>query len=319
MKRLAISLSVCLALVGWAATGHAKRGGGKTAAPAADDSAGGEGGEKAAPAEGAAGQGKEGAPASESLDTTGDEQVTKIEEDITGPKAQRPTTTLSWQDIVVVPRKAFLKGGRFEIAPIAGITINDNLLRHYMFALDINYFLTDALWVGLQGQYFVKQLTTQADLVGLQFNRLSTMNRLLYGGAFNMGYVPVYGKFAWFNKSILHWEIWASGGVGVTQTEVIARDPADQGKAFQNTALTPNFGLGSRFFLTDWLTVNFAIRDYLIIDRLEAVPDPDGMPPECTDKVSCKAAADSALVNNFIAYIGVGMYLPTKFTYKTPR
>ena len=47
MKRLAITLSVCLALVGWAATGHAKRGGGsKTAAPAAGDSAGGEGGEK---------------------------------------------------------------------------------------------------------------------------------------------------------------------------------------------------------------------------------------------------------------------------------
>jgi hypothetical protein len=43
------------------------------------------------------------------------------------------------------------------------------------------------------------------------------------------------------------------------------------------------------------------------------------MPPECTDKVSCKQAADNALVNNFIAYIGVGMYLPTKFTYKTPR
>jgi outer membrane beta-barrel protein len=316
MKRLAICLSLGVALVGWTATGHAKKGGGKGAAPAADGSAAGgegaaaEGGDKAA--------GKEGA-ATESLDTSEDQAPAKIEEDITGPKAQRPTTTLSWQDIVVVPRKAFLKGGRLEIAPIAGITINDNLLRHYMFALDINYFLTDALWVGLQGQYFVKQLTTQADLVGLQFNRLSTMNRLLYGGAFNMGYVPVYGKFAWFNKSILHWEIWASGGVGVTQTEVIARDPADQGKAFQNTALTPNFGLGSRFFLTDWLTVNFAIRDYLIIDRLEAVPDPDGMPPECTDKVSCKSAADSALVNNFIAYIGVGMYLPTKFTYKTPR
>ena len=317
MKRLAITLSVCLALVGWAATGHAKRGGGsKTAAPAADDSAGGAGGEKAAPAEGA---GKEGAPASESLDTTGDEQVTKIEEDITGPKAQRPTTTLSWQDIVVVPRKAFLKGGRFEIAPIAGITVNDNLIRHYMFALDLNFFLTDALWVGVQGQYFVKQLTTQADLVGLQFNRLSTMNRYLYGGALNFGYVPVYGKFAWFNKSILHWEIWASAGFGVTQTEVIARDPARQSEfAFQNTSLTPNFGLGSRFFLTDWLTVNFALRDYLIIDRLEPLPPTDGT-PECATSAACKATADSALVNNFIAYIGVGVYLPTKFTYKTPR
>jgi outer membrane beta-barrel protein len=310
MKRLAISLSVCLALAGSAATGHAKRGGGK-AAPAPDENAAA--GEGAAPAEGG---GKEAAPASESLDTTEGEPA-KIEEEIGGPKTQRPTTTLSWQDIVVVPRKKFIKSGRLEIAPIAGITINDNLIRHYMFAVDLNYFLTDALWVGLQGQYFVKQLSTQAELVGLQFNRTSTLNRYLYGGAFNMGYVPVYGKFAWFNRSIVHWEIWASGGVGATITEVIPRDPARQDRAFKNTALTPNFGIGSRFFLTDWLTVNFAIRDYLIIDRFEPVivpPDPD-----CLTAAECKSRADSALVNNFIAYVGVGMYLPTKFTYKTPR
>jgi outer membrane beta-barrel protein len=310
MKRLAISLSVCLALVGSAATGHAKRGGGK-AAPAADENAGGE---AAAPADSGD---KAAAPASESLDTTEGEPA-KIEEEIGGPKGQRPTTTLSWQDIVVVPRKKFIKSGRLEIAPIAGITINDNLIRHYMFALDLNYFLTDALWVGLQGQYFVKQLSTQAELVGLQFNRTSTLNRYLYGGAFNMGYVPVYGKFAWFNKSIVHWEIWASGGVGATFTEVIARDPARQSLAFKNTALTPNFGIGSRFFLTDWLTVNFAIRDYLIIDRFEPLAPTNGM-AECDSQAACKAAADSALVNNFIAYVGVGMYLPTKFTYKTPR
>ena len=88
--------------------------------------------------------------------------------------------------------------------------------------------------------------------------------------------MPVYGKFAWFNKSILHWEIWASAGFGVTLTEVIARDPARQDLAFKNTSLTPNFGLGSRFFLTDWLTVNFALRDYLIIDRFEPLPDRRG-------------------------------------------
>jgi outer membrane beta-barrel protein len=309
MKRLAICLSVCVALVGWTATGHAKRGGGKAAAPAADENAGG-GGEKAAPAGGEKEGG--GAPASESLDTT-DAEPAKVEEEITGPKTQKAASTLSWQDIVVVPRKAFLKGKRFELAPLAGVTVNDNLIRHYMFGVDINFFLTDALWAGVQGQYFVKQLSSQAELVGLQFNRTSTMNRLLYGASFNMGYVPVYGKFAWFNRSIIHWEIWASGGVGPTFTEVISRDPADQStKAFKNTALTPNFGIGSRFFFTDWLTVNFALRDYFIIDKFEPLA-------ECPDAPTCKANADTATVNNFIAYIGLGMYLPTKFSYKTPR
>src|SRR5262245_11394282 len=98
MKRLAICLSVCAALVGWAATGHAKRGGGKSGgAPAAEDSAG-EGGEKAGGAEGGDKAGGDKAPASESLDTT-DQEPVKLDEDITGPKQQRPTTTLSWQDI----------------------------------------------------------------------------------------------------------------------------------------------------------------------------------------------------------------------------
>src|SRR6185503_13745333 len=286
----------------------------KAAAPAADENAGGEGGDKAGGDKPARG---EAAPASESLDTTGEAAPTTIEEEIGGPKPQRPTTTLTWQDIVVVPRKQFLKSGRLEIAPIAGITVNDNLIRHYMFAADLNYFLTDALWVGLQGQYFVKQLSTQAELVGLQFNRISTMNRYLYGGQFNMGYVPVYGKFAWFNRSIIHWEIWALGGIGVTLTENISRDPADQdSKAFKNTAMTPSFAIGSRFFLTQWLTVNFALRDYLIIDKYEPLPDPNTGP--CTDATDCKNKAPGVVVNNFVAYVGVGMYLPTKFSYKTP-
>lgn len=317
MKRLAICLSVCAALVGWAATGHAKRGGGKSGgAPAAEDSAGG--GEKAGGAE-ADKAGGDKAPASESLDTT-EQEPAKLDEDITGPKAQRPTTTLSWQDIVVVPRKQFLKGGRLELAPFAGITVNDNLIRHYVFGGEFNYFLTDALWVGLQGQYFVKQLSTQAELVGLQFNRTSTLNRYLYGGSFNMGYVPTYGKFALFNKSIVHWEIWISGGVGATFTENITRDPAEQNmKGFKNTALTPNVGIGGRLFLTDWLTLNVALRDYIILDKFEPPPPTMAMPNECSTPEMCKSEAASVLVNNFMAYVGVGMYLPTRFTYKTPR
>jgi len=118
MKRLAISLSLSLALVGSAATAYAKRGGGK-AAPAAEEN--GAGGDNAAAEGGDKSAGKEAAPASESLDTTSAEgEPGKIDESLTETKKQGPTTTLSWQDIVVVPRKRFIKSGRLEIAPIAG-------------------------------------------------------------------------------------------------------------------------------------------------------------------------------------------------------
>lgn len=309
MKRPAICLLLTVAVVGWAATGHAKKGGGKAAAPGAAEEQAAAGGE----AEGEKAEAAAAAPASESLDTD-ETSPGKVEDEIAGPKAaNRPTTTLSWQDIVVVPRKAFLKGGRFEFAPMTGITVNDNLIRHYVFGLDLNYFLTDVFWIGLQGQYYVKQLTTQQELVGLQFNRTSTLNQFLYGGALNFGYVPVYGKFALFNRSIFHWEIWASAGFGVTFTEVIARDPALQSRAFTNMAYTPNVGIGSRFFIADWITVNFALRDYIVPDRFE--PNPN----TAMTSQQAKEDAEPALVNNLVFYAGVGLYLPTKFTYKTPR
>jgi outer membrane beta-barrel protein len=330
MKRPAISLLVWVALVGWAATGHAKKGGGKAAAPAddttaaADDKAGGDaaGGDKAAGEAGGKADtagGKEAAAPSESLDTD-ETQPAKVEEEVgANAKAARPASSGSWADIVVVPRKAFLKGGRFELEPFTGITVNDNLIRHFVFGANLNFFLTDVFWIGLQGQYYIHQLTTTEELLGSEFNRAPTLNQYLYGGALNFGYVPVYGKFALFNRSIISWEIWASAGVGVTFTKVIPRDPANDSLAFQNTDLTPNVGIGSRFFLLDWLTVNFALRDYFLPDKFEPLPNGQQANPAITTSDQAKANAHSELVNNVIFTVGVGFYLPTKFQYKTPR
>jgi outer membrane beta-barrel protein len=338
MKRPAICLFVWVAIVGWAATGHAKKGGGKAAAPApapaaaadqpADNSAGGDdsGDQKAAPANdakpaaGAKAGGAAAAP-SESLEAE-EGQPAKVEEDIGGggPKVVRSSSTLSWADIVVVPRKRFLKGGRFEIQPFTGMSVNDSLIRHYVFGADLNFYLTDVFWIGVQGQYFLKQLTNQEELVGLEYNRAPTLNQYLYGGSLNFGYVPLYGKFALFNRSIMHWEMWASAGVGVTITKVIPRDPANDSLAFQNTDLTPNVGIGSRFFLFDWLTVNFALRDYIVPDKFEPLKDgAQATPMAITTADEAKANAHSALVNNLMLYVGAGFYLPTKFQYKTPR
>ena len=76
-------------------------------------------------------------------------------------------------------------------------------------------------------------------------------------------------------------------------------------------------GVGARFFLFNWLTVNFMLRDYLFTDLYE--PAARGMDPALADPAAAKASADSALVNNFMFYAGIGLYLPTKFSYKTPR
>lgn len=220
----------------------------------------------------------------------------------------------AWDDIVVVPRKAFLKGGRLEVSPFTGITLNDNLIRHYAFGADLNFFLTDVFSIGLEGQYFVKERSDREGLVGLQYNRVPTLNRYLYSGVLNFGYVPGYGKFTLFNRYIWHWDIFVNAGVGLIWTEIIPRIAGEQ--TFQNMNITPDFGVGTRFFLNDWLTVSFAFKDYVFNDKFEPLDRKRG---EDIQAVKDRAADNTQFVNNIMFTASVGFFLPPSFQYRTPR
>jgi outer membrane beta-barrel protein len=218
----------------------------------------------------------------------------------------------SWEDVVVVPRKAFLKSGRLELFPGAGVSINDVLIRHYAFGGQLNYYLSDVFAIGVEGQYFIKERTDRESLVGLQYNRVATLNHYLWAGALNFTYVPAYGKFTLFNKFIINWDLYAQGGVGLIQTEIIPRVVGDA--TFKNNRIMPNVGAGTHLFLSNWLTFNFAVKDYIFNDLFEPT---DRMRGEAIAQV--QARAQSQLIQNVMLYAGLGLYLPTSFQYRTPR
>jgi len=221
-------------------------------------------------------------------------------------------TAARYRDIVVVPRKDFLKTGRLELAPFSGITVNDPLIRHYAFGGDLTYFLTDVFGVGLQGMYMLKEQTDREGLNGLQYNRTASINRYHWQASLNFTYVPIYGKFALFNRHIVHWETYASAGVGMIQTEIIPRRRAQ--KTFTTNAITPNAGMGIRLYLTNWLTANVAIRDYVFNDKFEPTNRTENQPIDVVQE-----NADPQIVHNIMVYAGVGFYLPPSFSYRSPR
>ena len=233
-------------------------------------------------------------------------------------KAQRPTTTLSWQDIVVVPRKAFLKGGRARVRAVRG----HHGQRQPDPPLRVRrrpQLLPDRRALGRPPGAVLRQAArpTQAELVGLQYNRTPTLNRTSTAARSTSGYVPVYGKFALFNRSIMHWEIWASAGVGATVTEIIPRDPAEQTRG-----LPEHRAHAERRHRQPVLPVRLADRELRAARlhlRRQVRADPIATRPGLTDTGDARRTRDSALVNNVMFYAGVGIYLPTKFTYKTPR
>jgi outer membrane beta-barrel protein len=228
------------------------------------------------------------------------------------PAAPGAAAQRSWQDVVVVPRKAFLKGGRLELFPFTGVSLNDVLIRHYSFGGNLNYYLTDVFSVGVEAAYYIKERTDRESIVGLQYNRIATLNRYLLSGSVNFGYVPGYGKFTLFNRYIIHWDLWVQGGVGLIQTEIIPRVIGDE--AFKNNRIAPNLGLGTHLFLSNWLTFNVALKDYVFNDLFEPTDRGQNEPI-----AAVQGRAQGQFVHNIMLYAGLGIYLPTSFTYRTPR
>jgi outer membrane beta-barrel protein len=214
-----------------------------------------------------------------------------------------------------VPRKAFLKKSRVEIAPFAGITLNDPLIRHYSFGGDLNYYITDVLSIGLEGQYFIKELSERESLVGLQYYLVPTLNKLKYHYALAFGYVPGYGKFGLFNKWIVHWDLTVALGIGRIRTEIIPRAFGD--KSFTNDNWVGHGGIGVRLFVLDWLTLSVTFRDYVYQDAFEFQGRTSDM--SIADVKTNSQEHQSQLVQNIMMFFSIGLYVPPSFTYRTPR
>lgn len=221
---------------------------------------------------------------------------------------------VSWQDIVTVIRKPFLKIRRWDLIPMLATTMNDNMVRHVSAGAQLSYYLTDVLSVGVEGQYYSKSFREPFDLVARQARRLPTINQYNFSGALNFHYVPVYGKFAILDKNIVTWETYFTAGLGITQSEVVPRDPRFPG--FTNLLITPNVGASMRFFLFKWMTVNVGIRDYLFVDKFEPV-NRDAMTNATAE--DAKENADSAFINNVMFQLGISFWLPPTFEYTTFR
>ena len=223
-------------------------------------------------------------------------------------------TPLSWQDILVVVRKPFLKQRRTELQPFVGTTMNDNMVRHYTVGGELAYYLTDVLAIGVEGMYYAHSFEEPFDLVARQARRLPTVNQYKWSGALDFHYVPVYGKFAVLDKKLITWEVYFTAGIGAGQSEVIPRDTKFPG--FTNLLIEPNIGVNMRFFLAKWLTVNVGIRDYIFYDHFEPTDRP-GMNNITATAQGASDHSDGALINNVMFQVGLSFWLPTSFEYTT--
>lgn len=238
------------------------------------------------------------------------------EGDVVTPTEQVGTGAANYSDIIVAPRIKYLKRRRLEIIPTYNVTMNSPMLRHHGLGAALNYYITEVLYLGLEGTYYRRQTLDRYFLVGLDQRVLPSVNQYDWSAMLYFGYVPIRGKFTLFNKVTAHWDTYVQGGAGIIRTEVIPRNPADNG--FSNYDIAGVVGLGTRLWFNRWFAFDAYIKDYLFADKLEPLTRTAG---DCVSSSDCAAAknADSQFTNNLVFGVGFSFFLPAGFEYKQPR
>lgn len=222
-------------------------------------------------------------------------------------------------EVYAVEQEFALKKGRFELNPYGAFTLNDQFVSHPALGLTANYWITNVLAVGINGNLFAG-LNVDSDF-NFQ-NRRATrvavpLTEYQWSAAAQFTYVPIYGKFSGFNAFIFNYDVYALGGVGALATRPIAVIDPDNRK-FES--FTPkidfNVGLGLRIAFNKWFAATLELRDHIYIEQLENIEvgrtQADQTNPDTW-------LGDKPLTNHIQAQLGVSIFLPFGFEYRLPR
>jgi outer membrane beta-barrel protein len=241
----------------------------------------------------------------------------------TVPSNEAVTPTLAPQEVYGVPRRNTLKRRRIEIMPTYNVSINNPLILHHGFGGNIAIYLSEALFIGLEGTYYYRQPTALTDryfLIGADQRVIPSVNQYNWSAFLDFGYVFASGKYALFNRWVGHWETYVSAGVGVFNTQIIPRNDPTSPDIFQSylfAGLLP--GIGARMWVNRWFAIDAYLKNYLFADNLEPTTRTNG---DCTPQHDCSVAkgkAQSQFTFDVTFGLGVSFFLPPGFEYKTAR
>jgi len=227
-------------------------------------------------------------------------------------------------DMFAVQQIYALRYHRFEVNPYFGVTMNDQFVAHPGPGLAINWYITNVLAVGVNGNFYAG-LNAASDF-NFQTSRAARIGEPIteyqWNANANFTYVPAYGKFAGFGDFIFHYDAYVLGGVGAISTRPIAVvDPDNRSFDFK-PKIAFHVGGGLRIFFNRWFAAMLEISDYIFFDELENPSvatgfGPDGR-PRAQDPETWLAEGTS-FTNNVQAQIGFSVFLPFSWEYRLPK
>lgn len=194
-----------------------------------------------------------------------------------------------------IRRRMLLRGGRFEIAPTVGFTLNDAFKRNILFGANLGYHITDTFALGVTAMGGVAFDTSLAeDVISLREERAEGFSNVQLMASGELVYTPLIGKFALFGRVVVNYDLHLLVGGGLAS---LSGDAADLDAASPMAVA----GVGFRAFVGDWMALNMQVRDYIFSSAINSVADAD---------IDGSSIAESEISNNFAVTLGFGFFFP---------
>ena len=229
----------------------------------------------------------------------------------------RPAAPFSERDVALgdkvkaVQRKGFLKRGRFEIAPVLAVTVNDAFYQKFGGGLRLAYNFQDSFALALRGVTYrkpdfsnplswkpapIRTDNVRAGTIAFNGQILSSQiyDQLMLDGVWS----PVYGKVSFLQKHIVHFDLFLAAGFGLVWTAT-SEEPRKEGPGPGNSKFATDLGGGLRFYPKDWMAFELGMMATLYPDRPTV-----GLP--------------STIQKVFVANVGLSFFFPTSFEYVYP-
>jgi outer membrane beta-barrel protein len=208
--------------------------------------------------------------------------------------------------VKAVQRKGFLKRGRFEVAPVFALTVNDAFYQKFGGGLRVAYNFHDSFALALRGVTYRKPefsdprswkpepVRTDNVRAGTRAFDSQLVSSQIYDQLMVDGiWSPVYGKVSFLQKHIIHFDLFLSAGFGLVWSAT-TEPPRNE-----DPHIATDFGGGLRFYPKDWLAFEMGLSATLYPDR------PAASLPATLQKV-------------FTANFGLSFFFPTSFDYVHP-
>ena len=202
--------------------------------------------------------------------------------------AQAQSSAADYGDSIhVIQPKPVLQKGRFAVTPRVGMTVNDAVYRNFKVGASANFHLTERFFLGGLFQWY-----NFGDFIGGETEVSRTVNAetgatvdapyLNWAAGAEVGFVPLYGKFALLNRGILFYDVSLTAGGVFAESASLDSAAAAGGPG-------GTISLSTRLFLNDWMAVNLELRDVIYMQ--------------------------GGLSHSVTLGAGMSFYLPTSFEY----